>query len=108
MDQRVILNGVTWKDFELMLLIRGDRAAPCVAYANGRIELMSPSFAHEYIKTHIARILEAWAVRHDVELEGVGSWTLKDASLERGGRSPTSATSSAPARGATARTSPSR
>jgi hypothetical protein len=25
-DQRVIMNGVTWRDFETLLAIRGDRA----------------------------------------------------------------------------------
>lgn len=83
-DQRVILNGMTWKDYELMLTIRGDRSGVRMAYSNGAIELMSPSVSHEGIKTTIARLLEAYADERGLELNGFGSWTLKNAPKEKG------------------------
>jgi Uma2 family endonuclease len=84
MDQRVILYGMTWKDYELMLAIRGDRAGARMAYLNGAIELMSPSINHEGVKTTLARLVEAYAEEREIDLNGYGSWTLKNAFLERG------------------------
>jgi Uma2 family endonuclease len=83
-DQRVILHGVTWTDYEILLAIRGDRAGVRIAYLEGDVELMSPSRSHEGIKTTIARILEAYALERGFLFEGYGSWTLKNAPKERG------------------------
>lgn len=83
-DQRVILRGMTWKDYEIMLALRGDRAGVRMAYFNGEIELMSPSLNHEGVKTTIGRLVEAYADERGLDLNGYGSWTLKNALLERG------------------------
>lgn len=84
MDQRVILHGMTWKDYELMLAIRGDQSGVRMAYLNGAIELMSPSINHEGVKTTIARLVEAYGEESGVDLNGYGSWTLKNAFAQRG------------------------
>jgi Uma2 family endonuclease len=84
LDQRVVLYGMTWKDYELLLAIRGDRAVPKLCYLEGRIELMSPSIDHEYIKKTMARLVEGWAWDRGLRLNGFGSWTLKDPAVERG------------------------
>ncbi len=83
-DQRVILHGMTWKDFEIMLALRGDRGGVRMAYLNGAIELMSPSINHEGVKKTIARIVEAYGDEQGLDLNGYGSWTLKNELLERG------------------------
>lgn len=83
-DQRVQLS-VDWKGFEQFLELRGDSNATRVAYLDGRLEIRSPSENHEAIKTRIARLLEAWAEENDVDLDGVGSWTVKDPAVEAGG-----------------------
>ncbi|MGQ0508675.1 MAG: Uma2 family endonuclease [Myxococcaceae bacterium] len=75
-DQRVYMN-LRWEQFEAFLRARGDTSANRIAYLDGVLEIMSPSDNHEVIKKNIARLLEAWALREDVELEGYGSWTLK-------------------------------
>jgi Uma2 family endonuclease len=84
MDQRVILHGMTWKDFEILLAIRGDHAGARLAYLNGEIELMSPSINHEVVKKTIARLIEAYADERAIDLTGCGSWTVKNAFKERG------------------------
>ena len=76
-DQRVILNGMSWKEFEVLLALRGDDAGVRVYFLEGSVELMSPSEGHEGLKTMLARLLEAWADHHGVEMNGFGSWTLK-------------------------------
>jgi Uma2 family endonuclease len=78
-DQRIVLNDVSWADFELILQIRGDQAGVRVTYLNGVLELMTPSVDHEGIKTTIARLLEAYAEENGLPFNGFGSWTLKNA-----------------------------
>src|SRR5262245_62088564 len=84
MDQRVVLNGMTWKDYEILLAVRGDRADVRMAYMNGAIELMGPSFHHESVRVTIARLVEAFGDETGLDLNGYGSWTLKNALVERG------------------------
>ncbi|HWL86447.1 MAG TPA: Uma2 family endonuclease [Polyangiaceae bacterium] len=84
LDQRVVLTGMTWKDYEILLAIRGERSRPRIYYLKGEIELMNPSWDHEDIKTTIARLLEAYADERGLEFNGYGNWTLKRARRERG------------------------
>jgi Uma2 family endonuclease len=83
-DQRIVLRGMSWKDFEVVLAVRGEAAGVRMYYLDGEIELMSPSPGHENLKKWVARLLEAWADEMDVELNGFGSWTLKAAPNEAG------------------------
>jgi Uma2 family endonuclease len=83
-DQRVFLRDVSWKEFELIVAIRGDRAGVRLTYLKGVLELMSPSRSHEGVKKTLARMLEAYAMERGLRLNGYGSWTLKNAPRERG------------------------
>ena len=76
-DQRIIMNEMSWKDFEVLLAIRGETAGVRMYYFGGRVELMSPGDGHEGLKKILARLLEAWADHHEIEMNGYGSWTLK-------------------------------
>jgi Uma2 family endonuclease len=82
-DQRVTLSDVSWADLELILQIRGDRGGVRITYLGGVLELMSPSIDHEGIKTTIARLLEAYADETGLDLNGFGSWTLKNPARAR-------------------------
>jgi Uma2 family endonuclease len=83
-DNFVYLRGVTFREYEALLEMRGDSSVPRVAYLEGVLELMTPSRYHENDKTRFGRLLEAWAEETGIELEGVGSWTLKNSKEERG------------------------
>ena len=83
-DQRVVLRGVDWSQYEAVLAMRGESAAVRIAYLEGVLELMSPSQDHERLKTTLARLVEAYAEELGLELEGIGSWTLKRQEHERG------------------------
>src|SRR5271170_1676988 len=76
-DQRIVLHGVSWQHFLDVLAARGDGSAVRITYLAGELELMSPSFSHESIKTTIARLVEAYADELGLDLYGAGSWTLK-------------------------------
>ncbi len=83
-DQRVTLHGVGWKNYEALLAMRGDDGGIRVTYLKGELELMTPSLDHESLKKRLARLLEAYAEEHGIDLEGYGSWTIKHAFLKLG------------------------
>jgi len=83
-DHFVRLDGVTWSDYVRLLAARGDRSAPRISYLEGALEIMSPSFDHEAIRSLIGRLVEAYCLDRDIEIMPVGSWTLKDRRHERG------------------------
>lgn len=83
-DDIVVLAPATWADYQRLLEIRGDRAAPRFTYLEGRLELMSPSRSHESIKSMIGRLVEAWCFEFGVDITPYGSWTLEDKAAERG------------------------
>lgn len=83
-DQRVRLHDISWQGFESVLTLRGDRGGVRICYLQGELELMSPSFNHEFYKTLIGRLVEAYAEERSIELTGCGSWTVKFEVKERG------------------------
>lgn len=83
-DQRVFLHGATWADYERLLAVRGESSVPRITFLEGEIELKSPSTSHEWIKTTLARLLEAWSDESEIDLTGYGSWTVKHADRQRG------------------------
>lgn len=83
-DQRVFLREVPWPTFEAILAARGDAPVPRLAYLHGVLELMTPSDGHEYAKTNVGRLVEAYADETGIDLWGYGSWTLKNPARERG------------------------
>ncbi len=83
-DQRVVLRDVPWAQYEALVETRGDRAVPRLTYLEGTLELMSPAYDHEAIKTCFARLVEAWADATDTPLTGLGSWTIRREDVKRG------------------------
>jgi Uma2 family endonuclease len=77
-DQRVLLHGVSWERFLAVLAARGESSAVRITYREGELELTSPSRSHESIKKTVARLVEAYAVEEGIDLNGFGSWTLKN------------------------------
>lgn len=74
-DRRFMLYNVAWDAYEQLRDSLGNGLR--LTYLEGTLELMSPSFAHEDVKTLIARLLEAWAEERGVDLNGYGNVTLK-------------------------------
>jgi Uma2 family endonuclease len=83
-DHWVLFHGVPWAEYERLLAVRGDCAVPRLTYLDGELELMSPSIHHEVWKKSLARLVEDYARLRDIELEGYGSWTLKNRRRKRG------------------------
>lgn len=83
-DAIIVLEGATWTDYERILAIRGERPIPRVAYANGRLLLMTPSRYHELLRSLLGRLIETWCLEAGVDITPVGSWTLRSEAAERG------------------------
>lgn len=77
-EQRVLLQGATWQDYQRLDELRGESAVPRLTYLQGALELMAPGWPHEADKTALARLIETWADLSGTELTGAGSWTLQD------------------------------
>ncbi len=83
-DQRILLSGVGWSDYQRLLDLRGERTLPRLTYLDGELELMSPSAEHEGLKTRLGRLIECYADLCGIAIEGFGSWTLRCEQQQRG------------------------
>lgn len=84
-DQRIVLTGVTWEQYEALLDLFGDDPPGIrMAYLEGTLEIMSPSRRHERVKTMLARLVEAYALERGIPLNGLGSTTFRAKAKERG------------------------
>jgi Uma2 family endonuclease len=84
-DQRIVLYGKTWAEFEAQIALRGeDGRHPRLAFLDGAVELMSPSRGHEQTKTTLGTILELYCGVAGIEARGTGSWLLREAPKEAG------------------------
>lgn len=84
LDQRVRLRDVTWADYERLLELRGDEPGLRMTFLEGDLEIMTPSTHHERLKKRWARLLEAYSEEVGVDLEGIGSWTIRMELQKRG------------------------
>jgi Uma2 family endonuclease len=82
-DQRVILHGISWRDYSVLRDLLEDSAVR-MTYLEGALEIMSPSRLHEDVKKRIARLLELFALERNVQLQGYGSMTLRHEPKGRG------------------------
>jgi predicted nucleotidyltransferase len=83
-DHIAFLHDLSWKDYESLLRMRGDRSAPRISYLEGEVEIMSPSRGHEGIKSMIGRLVETWCLERGIRFRPLGSWTLKERRDRRG------------------------
>ena len=83
-DHFVFMRDVSWSDYLRIMRERCEHSAPRIAYLEGQLEIMSPGYSHERIKSRIACLVEAWCLERNVEFDVVGSWTVKDKRVARG------------------------
>ncbi|MEO1133663.1 MAG: Uma2 family endonuclease [Cyanobacteria bacterium J06639_1] len=72
---RVLLNDISWEQFEKLLEDLGDRRAAHVAYDNGVLEIMTPLPKHEHFKEVIGDAVKDIADELDLDYESYGSTT---------------------------------
>lgn len=80
----MVLEGVTWADYQRIMEIRGERSVPRLAYADGSLEILSPSKDHESLKSLIGRLVDVYCLEVGIDFSTYGSWTLEDKEVRRG------------------------
>lgn len=83
-EQRVVLEGVTWEMYEDLLGAHLNKSVPRFTYDNGRLEIMSPSSDHEYLKDTAAFLVNIIAEELNINAEGFGSTTIRREDAARG------------------------
>jgi Uma2 family endonuclease len=83
-EQRVIFEGVTYKDYVLIGDALGHRPGLHLTYLRGTLEIMTTSPLHEQLKKLIARLVELHALVRGVRILGFGSATYRREDKERG------------------------
>ncbi len=73
----LVLNNISWEEYEQLLEDLGDGYAVNVYYDRGRLKIMSPSSSHEMYKDLILRLVDIVADHVDIVLESRGSTTFK-------------------------------
>ena len=83
-EPRFVLRGVPWWTYVALRDALDDQSGLKMTYLHGTLELMSPSTLHEDAKKIIARLIEVWAMEHNVDLRGFGGATFRREAKERG------------------------
>ncbi len=82
--QRVLLEDVSWQEFEAILSELGEHRAARVAYDNGILEIMTPLPEHERNKETISDLVKALFEELDIEFLPLGSTTFKNKLMSKG------------------------
>ncbi|MGA2064074.1 MAG: Uma2 family endonuclease [Thermoguttaceae bacterium] len=82
-ESRVVLSGIAWSTFEA-LLADNDCRGTRFTYDRGRLEIMSPSSEHEWVKRLLGRVVEIATMELAIPIRSAGSTTLKDAMRQHG------------------------
>ena len=76
-NNKVILNGVSWQTFKILMSEVGDNRAWRITYDRGVLEITMPLEEHEEPKRMIESFIEAIVDELGIELRSLGSLTLE-------------------------------
>ncbi len=84
-EQRLVLEGVSWQQYETMLATLGDDFPNLrLSYLEGTLEIMTTSPEHEELKKVIGMLLEAYFQETRTRFHALGSATFRKAMKLRG------------------------
>lgn len=84
-EQRLVLEGVSWQQYETMLAALGDDFPNLrLSYLEGILEIMTTSPEHEELKKVIGMLLEAYFQETRTRFHALGSATFRKAMKLRG------------------------
>jgi Uma2 family endonuclease len=84
-EEKRIITGVSWRQYEALLADLGDSLTYRVAYLDGVLEIVAPSRRHESGKSRIGTLLDLYFLETDTEYFPTGSTTFKKESEQAGG-----------------------
>ncbi|WP_089721395.1 Uma2 family endonuclease [Candidatus Entotheonella palauensis] len=83
-ETSVIIEGASWATYECLLEDFGDSRTTRMTYDQGTLEIMTPSYQHERLKSLLTTLFEAMATGLDLDFENAGSTTFKREEKARG------------------------
>ena len=84
-EQRVLLQGVSWQQYEALLSTLGDGFPTLrLSYLEGTLEIMTNSPEHENLKKMIGMLVEAYLQETRTRFHAGGSTTFRKAAKQRG------------------------
>ena len=82
--QTVVLENISWEEFEAILEDLGESRGSRIAYDCGRLEIMTPLPEHEVNKVYISNFVEILLEELEIEFCPLGSTTFKNQSMFKG------------------------
>ena len=82
--QTVVLNDISWDEFEAILKDLGESRGSRIAYDRGTLEIMTPLPEHEVNKVYISNFVEILLEELDIEFCPLGSTTFKNQAMFKG------------------------
>jgi Uma2 family endonuclease len=82
--QTVVLDGVSWDEFEAILEDLGEHRNSRIAYDRGTLEIMTPLPEHEVNKENISDFVKVLLEELDIEFCPLGSTTFKNQTMFKG------------------------
>ena len=82
--QRVLLQDVSWQEFETILEELGEHRSARLAYDRGTLEIMTPLPEHEASKEIIGDLVKALLEELDIDFWTLGSTTFKNEAMTQG------------------------
>lgn len=76
-EDRYITNGVSWQQYEALLVKLGDSPECRVTYLDGVLEIVSPSLRHEGVKSRLGDFLLLYFLETDTTYYPKGSTTFR-------------------------------
>lgn len=84
-EEKRIVTGVSWQQYEALVADLGDNSGYRVAYLDGVLEIVSPSRRHEKGKSRIGDLLLICFLETDTEYFPTGSTTFRKEESQAGG-----------------------
>ncbi|GFE71091.1 Uma2 family endonuclease [Chroococcus sp. FPU101] len=83
-EEKRIITGVNWRQYEALLADLGDSNAYRVAFLDGVLEIVAPSRRHESGKTRIGTLVEVYFLETNTEYFPTGSTTFRKEEKQAG------------------------
>ena len=82
--QTVVLENISWNEFEAILEDLGESRSSRIAYNAGKLEIMTPLPEHEVNKEYISDFVKVLLEELDIEFCPLGSTTFKNQTMFKG------------------------
>ena len=82
--RRILLNDISWTDYENFLEDFEQRAGWRLTFDTGRLEIMPPTIEHKRYSVTFNDFVRLYCLFFDIELESLGSTTFRSRSLGKG------------------------